>query len=119
MLHYSLNSAAWCSRKKQLLPAFLFHAFQMQNFMGPMNSTYIFFVTKHCCMCVLSKTQTQLLRQTLSKSEGYSLFWTRSLSLTRAHALFKSVLLNQRPTRRVDSGLDRPGGWTGPGLLKD
>jgi len=97
MLHYSLNSAAWCSRKKQLLPAFLFHAFQTQNFMGPMNSTYIFFVTKHCCICVLSKTQTQLLRQTLSKSEGYSLFWTRSLSLTRAHALFKFVLLNSAP----------------------
>jgi hypothetical protein len=27
-----------------------------------------FLVTKHCCICVLSKTQTQLLRQTLYNS---------------------------------------------------
>jgi hypothetical protein len=29
----------------------------------------------------------------------------------------KAVLLN--PTRRVNPGPGRPGGWTGPGLLKD
>ena len=67
MLHCSLNSAAWCSRKKHLLPAFFFHAFQTQHFMGPMNSNLcFFFVTKRCCICILSKTHTQLLRQTLS-----------------------------------------------------
>jgi hypothetical protein len=34
----------------------------------PWTVTYIFFVTEYCCICVLSKTQMQLLRQTLSMS---------------------------------------------------
>jgi len=35
MLHCSLNIAAWCTRKKQAGPAFIFHAFQMHNLVDP------------------------------------------------------------------------------------
>ena len=71
MLHCLLNSAVWCSRKKHVGPAFVFYAFQTHNLVGPMNNNlHFFFVTKHYCIYILSKTQTQQRRQTLSQSQA-------------------------------------------------
>ena len=63
------RDAAWCSREKQVGPAFDFHAFQTHNLVGPMNRNLRFFLTKRCWICVLSKTQTQQRRQTRSKKK--------------------------------------------------
>ena len=52
-------------RKKQQGAAFLPLAFQTQNPVGPINSKLRFFHYQTCCVCVLSKTQTQPIKQTL------------------------------------------------------
>jgi hypothetical protein len=33
--------------------------------------------------------------------------------------ILNNTVIKPGPARRVDSGPDRPGGWTGPGLIKD
>jgi len=55
MLHCSLNSVAWCSRKKQVTPAFIFQSFKRIIWWDSWIVIYIFFVTKRCCICVLRK----------------------------------------------------------------
>jgi hypothetical protein len=52
-------------RKKQQGAAFLSSAFQTQITVGPMNSKLYFFHYQTCCICILSKTQTQPPKQTL------------------------------------------------------
>ena len=69
------RDAAWCSREKQVGPAFDFHAFQTHNLVGPMNRNLRFFLTKRRWICVLNKTQTQQRRQTRSKKKFPRVFF--------------------------------------------
>jgi hypothetical protein len=41
------------------------------------------------------------------------------LSLSFLLQIVISIVIKPGPARRVDPGPGRPGGWTGPGLIKD
>jgi hypothetical protein len=71
MLYCLVNSAAWCSRKKQLLPAFFFFMrLKRKISWDSWTVIYIFFITKYCCIYAF-----QILHQPQQKMVSSEVYW--------------------------------------------
>jgi hypothetical protein len=78
-------------RKKQQGAAFLSSAFQTQITVGPMNSKLYFFHYQTCCICILSKTQTQPPKQTLPSANWINHFQYLFFKIKRLSIILKGL----------------------------